>query len=69
MLRQQVPSPGQGVGGGFVAGDKEYQTFVNELFFGHAFPAVFVSRVEEHLEEVVVYCVALPALANDVGHH
>ena len=61
ILGQQEPGPGQGVGGGFVAGEEEGHDFVAELAVGHAGLIDFVAGGDELGEQVAAVAAGLRA--------
>jgi len=64
MLREEPPGPGEGAGGGLVAGKEESESFIAELLCGHA-GAVFILCLEKHGEEVAGVLRGLAALLDD----
>ena len=64
VLRQQVPGPGESVGDGLVAGEKDGEDFVANLGVIHAIFADgvfvdFVTRGDEHGEEVATVLIGV----------
>ena len=53
MLAQQVPGPGQTIGGSFVASYKYDFQLIQQLLFIHGLARILVAGVEQHLQEVV----------------
>ncbi len=47
-----MPGPGEGVGGGLVAGQKDGQNLVAELPVAHALAGLLVAGFEQHREKV-----------------
>ena len=65
MLREEIPSPDQRVGGGFVAGEEEGHDFVAELAVGHAGLIDFVAGGDELGKKVAMVAAFGAALADD----
>ncbi len=67
MLRQEIPSPDERVGSGFVAGEEKGHDFVAELTVGHAGLIDFVAGSDEFGQQIAVVAAFFAALADDAG--
>src|ERR671917_631501 len=68
MLREQVPSPGEGEGGGFVPGEKQGEHLVPELPVTHRYVRL-VPETQQHGEEVARVLSALAPLVDEAVDH
>lgn len=64
VLREQIPSPGEGGGCGFVAGEEEREGLVADLGIGHGLP-VFVTGSKQHGEEIAGIVAGLAPAGDD----
>ena len=61
---EQVPGPGQRVGGRLVAGEEDRHRLVAHLLIGHPAAIVFVLRGEQHRQQVAVIAAAGAAVGD-----
>ena len=72
VLAEEVPSPGEGVGYGFVSGEEDGENFVADLLVGHAFrlgvAGGLVFAGEEHGEEIAFVFAGGAVLVDEAVH-